>query len=58
MNDDFEFRIISEFLLNKIPMVLDMENQDLKYDSRSMYFKIYKYILKLREEVKKKNGFR
>lgn len=58
MNDDFEFRIISEFLLDKIPMVLDMEKQDLKYDSRSMYFKIYKYILKLREEVKKKNGFR
>lgn len=53
MNDDFEFRIISEFLLDKIPMVLDMEKQDLKYDSRSMYFKIYKYILKLREEVKK-----
>lgn len=58
MNDDFEFRIISEFLLDKIPIVLDPEKQDLKYDSRSMYFKIYKYILKLREEVKKKNGFR
>lgn len=58
MNDDFEFRIISEFLLDKIPMGLDMEKQDLKYDSRSMYFKIYKYILKLREEVKKKNGSR
>lgn len=53
MNDDFEFRIISEFLLDKIPMILDVEKQDLKYDSRGMYFKIYKYILKLREEVKK-----
>lgn len=54
MNDDFEFRIISEFLLDKIPMILDMEKQDLKYDSRNMYYKIYKYILKLRGEIKKK----
>jgi len=33
-----------EFLKNKIPIVLDMEKGDLKYDTRSMYYKIYKYI--------------
>jgi len=32
------------FLKSKIPLVLDMESRDLRYDTKSMYYKIYKYI--------------
>lgn len=46
--EDIEWRLISEFLIDHIPLILDMRNKDLKYDSRSMYYKIYKYIIKLR----------
>ena len=48
--DDIEWRIISEFLIDHIPLILDMREQDLKYDKRSMYYRIYKYIIKLRGE--------
>lgn len=33
-----------EFLRNKIPLMFDMESGDLKYDIKSMYYQIYKYI--------------
>ena len=46
--EDIEWRLISEFLIDHIPLILDMKSKDLKYDSRSMYYKIYKYIIKLR----------
>ena len=47
--NDIEWKIISEFLIDNIPLVLDMNKNDLKFDQRSMYYKIYKYIIKLRE---------
>ena len=33
-----------EFLKKKIPIVLDIKSDCLKYDTKSMYFRIYKYI--------------
>lgn len=47
--EDVEWRLISEFLIDHIPLILDMRSKDLKYDQRSMYYRIYKYIIKLRE---------
>lgn len=45
---------IMRYLLDKIPIILDLDSQDLKFDTRSIYYKIYKYIYELREENKKK----
>jgi hypothetical protein len=45
-----EEREIIRFLIDHIPLVLDLEKQDLKYDTRSIYYKIYKYIYKLKEK--------
>lgn len=42
-----------EFLLDKIPIVVDLDSGDLKYDTKNMYYKIYKYILELQRGVKK-----
>ena len=52
--EDYRYREISKYLLDRIPLVLDMENQDLKFDKRDIHYKIYKYIHELRE----KNGKR
>jgi len=32
------------FLKDKIPIIYSMEKDDLVYDTRSIYYKIYKYI--------------
>lgn len=53
---DKEFEEVTEFLKDKIPMIYDMERNDLIYDERSMYFKVCKYIYKLKEENKKLKG--
>ena len=45
---EVEFRIISEFLIDHIPLVLDLNGKDLKYDTKNMYYRIYRYILSLR----------
>ena len=45
---EVEFRIISEFLIDHIPLILDLNSEDLKYDNKNMYYRIYKYILSLR----------
>lgn len=45
---------IMRYLLDKIPIILDLDSQDLKFDTRNIYYKIYKYIYELREENKKK----
>lgn len=47
--NDIEWKLISEFLIDNIPLVLDLGKKDLKFDTRSMYYKIYKYIIRLRE---------
>jgi len=44
---------ILRYLLDNTPMILDIEKQDLKYDARNINYKIYKYIKKLEEEIKK-----
>lgn len=50
---DIEYLEIIEFLKEKTPLILDMEKEDIRYDERSMYYRIYKYIHNLREENKK-----
>lgn len=40
------------YLLDKIPIILDMEKQDLKYDTRDIHYKIYKYIYNMKEGKK------
>ena len=32
------------FLKSKIPLILDVKSGDLKYDTKNMYYRIYKYI--------------
>lgn len=47
-------RIMMEFLLDKIPIVVDLDSGDLKYDTKNMYYKIYKYILDLQKKAGEK----
>ena len=51
--EEKEYKEILEFLKNKTPLMLDLDYEDLRYDEKSMYYKIYKYIHDLREENKK-----
>ena len=50
MEKDYELNEIYKFLKEHIPIILDIENQKLKYDSDNIYFKIYKRIYQLQEE--------
>ena len=50
--NDYEYKEITRFLLDKIPLILDIEKQDLKFDTRNIYYKIYKYIVKMKEGKK------
>lgn len=43
---------IIRYLIDNTPMILDVEKQELKYDSRNINYKIYKYIKELQEELK------
>ena len=47
---------IIEFLHDNTPIILDMKRQDLKYDTRSIYYKIYRYIRELKEENDRLKG--
>lgn len=38
---------IMRFLIDNTPLILDLEKGDLVYDTRSIYYKIYKYIKEL-----------
>lgn len=49
-NMDREYKEIMQFLMDHIPIILDIERQDLKFDTRSMYYKIYKYLYELKEK--------
>ena len=40
---------VIQFLIDNIPVILDVEKLEFKYDKRSIYYKIYKYIKKLEE---------
>ena len=46
-------RFVLDFLLSKIPMVLDLSSNDLRYDTRNMYYIAYKHILELNKEIEK-----
>lgn len=50
---DERYREIMRFLQKKIPIVLDIDKQDLKFDTQNIYYKIYKYIYDLKEGNKK-----
>lgn len=50
---EYERHEIIRYLIDNTPIIFDMEKQDLKYDARSIYYKIYKYIKELEEEIKK-----
>ena len=52
MND----KEVLKFIQDQIPMILDLEKQDLKFDTRSNYYKVYKYIYELQEENKRLKG--
>lgn len=50
---EYEREEIIRYLLEKTPMILDMESQELKYDGRNIYYKIYRYIKMLEEKFKR-----
>lgn len=45
--DKYERKMILQYLLDRIPIKLDIEKQDLKYDTKDIHYKIYKYIKEL-----------
>ena len=47
--DKYEIKLIKQYLLDKIPIKLDLKKQDLIYDTRNIHYKIYKYIKELEE---------
>lgn len=44
-----ERELIIKFLIDNMKVELDIEKLEFKYDKRSIYYKIYKYIKKLEE---------
>ena len=46
-------RFILDFILSKIPLVLDISSNDLRYDTNSMYYLTYKHIIELNKEIEK-----
>lgn len=49
---EYERKEIIRYLIDNTPIILDIEKQDLKYDTRNINYKIYKYIKELQEEIK------
>lgn len=45
---------IITFLRENIPVTYSMEQNDLVYDKKSMYYKAYKYILELRKKLEER----
>lgn len=50
---EYEKEEIIRYLIDNTPMVLDIEDNNLKYDAKNIHYKIYKYIKELKEEIKK-----
>lgn len=50
---EYEKEEVIRYLIDNTPIVLDMEKQDLKYDARCIFYKIYRYIRELEEKIKK-----
>lgn len=53
---EYERHEIIRYLIDNTPIIFDMEKQDLKYDTRSIYYKIYRYIKELEKEINKNKG--
>lgn len=49
---DKEILEVVEFIKERIPLRLDLRMNDLKYDVKSPYYKVFRYILYLRERIK------
>lgn len=49
--EDYKYREITKYLLDKIPLILDLEKQDLVFDKRDIHYKIYKYLYELKEKA-------
>ena len=45
---------IMKFLIDHIPLIIDLEIDELAYDKASIYYKIYKYIKELEKESAKR----
>lgn len=50
--NEYEKKEVMRYLVDNIPVLLDIDKQDLKYDIRDIHYKIYKYIKELQEELK------
>lgn len=46
------YREIMRYLKDKIPLILDLEKKDLKFDTRDIHYKIYKLLYDLKEGKK------
>lgn len=53
MENRHELNEMLKFLENKIPIILDMENETLRYDTDNIYYKIYQYIYNNEERKRK-----
>ncbi len=54
--NEYDKKEITQWLKDNIPLILDMEENELKYNDRSIYYKTLKYITKLQNELKKLKG--
>ena len=50
--NEYEKKEVMRYLIDNIPVLLDIDKQDLKYDVRDIHYKIYKYIKELQEDLK------
>lgn len=46
----YDRELIIRFLIDNTPMIIDLTDNQLKYDSRNIYYKIYKYITELEKK--------
>ena len=46
-------RFVLDFLLSKIPLVLDLSSGELRYDTRNEYYLCYKHVVELNREIEK-----
>lgn len=47
--DKYEVKLIKQYLIDRIPVYLDLKKQDLVYNTKDIHYKIYKYIKELEE---------
>ena len=45
-----ERELIIKFLIDNMPVILDIEKLEFKYDKYNIYYRIYKYIKELEKE--------